>query len=152
MNYDNNFQQVITTIREKYDLDLVTLAFIQPAQFEYVLTWQFSVGNINNRLKRIVLQSGKGIAGLVFKTGKPIMVKNVTTQYAKRDLFNFPIIVSEKLKSFCAIPLYSKNKVQGVILLGFRAENEMTDELYEKIKNNICIDLPQFYEKEMAKN
>ncbi|WP_313890881.1 GAF domain-containing protein [Psychrobacillus sp.] len=150
MNTD--FQQIISSIKEKYELDLVTLAFIQPAQLEYVLTWQFAVGNINNRLKRIVLQSGKGIAGSVFKSGKPILVKNVTTKYPVKDLFNFPIIVSEKIKSFCALPLYKNNKVQGVILLGFRREDAMTEELYETIKKNMDTDFPHFYEKEMAKN
>lgn len=108
MNNDIDFQKVITAIKEKYEVDLVTLAFIQPAQFEYALTWQYAIGNINNRLKRIVLQSGKGIAGQVFKSGKPMIVRNVFTEYPANDLFNYPIIVSEKIKSFCALPLYKK--------------------------------------------
>lgn len=152
MNNEIDFQHVIIAIKEKYNVDLVTLAFIQPAQLEYVLTWQYAIGNINNRLKRIVLQSGKGIAGQVFKSGKPMLVRNVLMEYPARDLFNYPIIVSEKIKSFCALPLYKKNKVQGVILFGFRDENKMTEELFEEIGNNINIDFPDFYVKEMAKN
>lgn len=152
MNNNIDFQKVITDIKDKYEVDLVTLAFIQPAQMEYVLTWQFAIGNINNRLKRIVLQSGKGIAGHVFKSGKPMIVQNVFTEYPAKDLFNYPIIVSEKIKSFCALPLYKKNKVQGVILLGFREEYKMTNELFEKIIYNLDIDFPNYYGKEMAKN
>ncbi|QUG41504.1 GAF domain-containing protein [Psychrobacillus sp. INOP01] len=152
MNNDLDFQEVITAIKDKYEVDLVTLAFIQPAQLEYVLTWQFAIGNINNRLKRIVLQSGKGVAGQVFKSGKPMLVRNVLTEFPSKDLFNYPIIVSEKIKSFCALPLYKKNKVQGVILLGYREENKMTNELFERIIYNIHKDFPKYYGKEMAKN
>lgn len=152
MNNDIDFQKVITAIKEKYEVDLVTLAFIQPAQLEYVLTWQYAIGNINNRLKRIVLQSGKGIAGQVFKSGKPMLVRNVFAEFPERNLFNYPIIVSEKIKSFCALPLYKKNKVQGVLLLGFREEDKMTDELFEKIIYSVHIDFPKYYGKEMAKN
>lgn len=152
MKNDIDFQKVITAFKDKYEVDLVALAFIQPAQLEYVLTWQYAIGNINNRLKRIVLQSGKGIAGQVFKSGKPMHVPNVMTEYPERDLFNYPIIVSEKIKSFCALPLYKKNKVQGVLLLGYREEDKMTCELFEKIIYNIHIDFPKYYGKEMAKN
>ncbi|GLC89020.1 GAF domain-containing protein [Lysinibacillus piscis] len=144
---DTNFQQIITMIKEKYGLDLVMLAFIQPAQLDYVLTWQYAAGNISDRFKRIVLQSGKGVAGSVFKSGKPMLVKNVTTEYPMKDLFNFPIVVSEKIKSFCALPLYQNHKVQGVILLGYRIEDAMTDVLYETIKKNMSTDVPGFYER-----
>ena len=152
MNNDIDFQEVISDIKDKYEADLVALAFIQPAQLEYVLTWQYAIGNINNRLRRIVLQTGKGIAGQVFKSGKPLIVRNVFDEYPSKDLFNYPIIVSEKIKSFCALPLYKKNKVQGVLLLGYRAEDKVTTELYERIIYNMNVDFPQFYGKEMAKN
>lgn len=152
MNNDIDFQEVISNIKDKYEADLVALAFIQPAQLEYVLTWQYAIGNINNRLRRIVLQSGKGIAGQVFKSGKPMIVQNVFAEYPSKDLFNYPIIVSEKIKSFCALPLYKKNKVQGVLLLGYRAEDKVTTELFERIIYNVNVDFPQFYGKEMAKN
>lgn len=148
---DEQYLQVITTIKNKYSLDFVALAFIQPAKMEYVLKWQYAVGNLNERFKRIALQSGKGIAGLVFKLGKPMHIQNIHTQCLAEDLFNFPIIVSEKLKSFCALPLYKKNKVQGVILLGFRTEDKMTTELFDTIKANIEGDFPHYYGKEMAK-
>ncbi|PAE14536.1 GAF domain-containing protein, partial [Virgibacillus sp. 7505] len=80
-------------IRKRWKFDFVSLALVQPAEDRFVLTWQYVSGNMNDRYKRIVLHSGKGVAGIVFKTGKAILLQNVNSDIGTRDLFNYPIIV-----------------------------------------------------------
>ena len=45
-------------------------------RFRFELKWVFTIGNRSNRYRRIVLQTGKGIVGHVFKTGKPFLVED----------------------------------------------------------------------------
>ncbi len=133
------YQSKIDQIREQLGYDFVSLAFAQSANDGFVLTWQFASGNLNNRYKRIVLQSGRGIAGIVFKTGKPMLVSNVKEELSPQDLFNdYPIIISERLNSLGAIPLYQLDRVEGVLLAGFREGKTVTSEnfrhLYDSLK------------------
>ena len=86
---DNNidYQTLIDELRAQSAIDLIALAFVQTSQLDYVLKWQYASGNINNRYKRVVLQSGKGIAGLVYKSGKPMYIKDITDNIIT-DLYN----------------------------------------------------------------
>ncbi len=63
-----HYQEEIDKLRERFRFDFVSLAWVQLAEDRFVLTWQYASGNLNERYKRIVLHSGKGIAGIVFKT------------------------------------------------------------------------------------
>lgn len=113
------------------DFEFVAIALIEPAENQYVLKWKYTSGSISNRIKKMLLQSGKGIAGMVFKTGKPLLVKDRTDFVQNGDLFNFPILVFENLRSFGAVPLWHNGRVAGVLLGGFRVEGLMTEEKME---------------------
>lgn len=114
------YQATLDHIREVIGYDFASLAFAQSAKDEFVITWQYVSGNLNDRYKRIQLQSGKGIAGMVFKTGKPLLVLDVEEELAQSERFQYPIIVSEQLASLAAIPLFELDRVTGVLLVGYR--------------------------------
>lgn len=130
-----DYQQLIDSIRDQYRIDFISLAFVQSAKLDYVLKWQYASGNINNRYKRVVLQSGKGIAGSVFKSGKPLYIDDISTSIAKDDLFNYPIVIAEELISLAAFPIYENETemVKGVILFGFRTKTNVNDACYNEI-------------------
>ncbi|WP_374954625.1 GAF domain-containing protein [Paenibacillus sp. AR247] len=131
------YQAEIEKLRDRFQFDFVSLALVQPAEDRFVLTWQYASGNMNDRYKRIVLHSGKGIAGIVFKTGKPMLIQNVNTDIESRDLFNYPIIVAEQLKSLGAIPLWEAARVQGVLLVGYRVENRLTQAAFDQFQEGL---------------
>ncbi len=139
MNDESNvdYQQEIDTLRNRFGFDFVSIALVQPAEDQFVLTWQYVSGNLNQRYKRIVLHSGKGVAGIVFKTGKPVFMKNVNTGLDSKDLFNYPIIVAEQLQSLGAVPLWKGNRVMGVLLVGFRHGNQLTEALLQEFQLGI---------------
>ncbi|EIM06703.1 hypothetical protein A1A1_09116 [Planococcus antarcticus DSM 14505] len=128
MDYTEDYQLQIEKIREALSSDIIALALVQPAENLHVLKWQYISGNISERIKKVVLQSGKGIAGGVFKNGKPLLVADVNEFAAKDDLFNYPILKLENLKSVGATPLWHSGRVVGVLLGGFREPHLMTQE------------------------
>lgn len=139
------YQAEIEKLRDRFQFDFVSLALVQPAEDRFVLTWQYASGNMNDRYKRIVLHSGKGIAGIVFKTGKPMLIQNVNTDIESRDLFNYPIIVAEQLKSLGAIPLWEAARVQGVLLVGYRAENRLTQAAFDQFQEGLGREFGAFH-------
>lgn len=132
------YQVMIDQLREQMGYDFVSLAFAESAVNDFVLTWKHASGNLNNRYKRIVLQSGKGVAGIVFKTGSPMLVSRVDEALQPQELYNFPILLSEQLTSLAAIPLYLADRVEGVLLAGYRGDQRMSQEdllqLYERLQ------------------
>ncbi|GIO32055.1 MULTISPECIES: GAF domain-containing protein [Paenibacillus] len=143
-----HYQKEIDRLRDRFQFDFVSLALVQSAEDRFVLTWQYASGNLNERYKRIVLHSGKGIAGIVFKTGKPMLISNVTTDLNARDLFNYPIIVAERLKSLGAVPLWEGKRVIGVLLAGYRAENRLDAASFEHFQQELGAEFGAFCVKE----
>ena len=146
-----NYQREIEQLKAHFGFDFVAVALVQPAERHFELKWEFAVGNQSNRYRRIVLQSGKGVAGHVFKTGKPFLIEEVEEVLEEKDLFNYPIVVSEGLKSFGAIPLYKYNRVKGVLLVGYRAGKTLTPQAFEDFKQLIGSRFGPFYNEEKVK-
>ncbi|MEK4251166.1 GAF domain-containing protein [Paenibacillus sp. FSL W7-1287] len=134
-NFD--YQIKIDELREILGCDFISLAIAKSASEGSEITWQYASGNLNDRYKRIVLHSGKGIAGIVFKTGKKMVVDNVEKEMHDKELFNYPILVSERLHSLVAFPLYQYSRVAGVLLVGYREEQRLKPQLYDEL-NQQC--------------
>jgi len=147
-----NYQQLMERLRDHFDFDFVGLALVQSIEYRFELRWVFTRGNRSNRYRRIVLQAGKGVAGHVFRTGKPFLVEDVEKMFGKEDLFNYPIVVAEGLKSFCAIPLHKYNRVNGVLLVGYRTKKKLTLEDFMEYQRVIGPEFGPLYNKEMLGN
>lgn len=131
MKNNTDHQTMIEEFRAAAEFDFVAMALVEPAQNQYVLKWKYTTGSLSNRIKKVLLQSGKGVAGLVFKTGKPLLIKDRNEFIQDEDLFNYPILVFENLRSTGAVPLWHNGRVAGVLLGGFREEGLMTEEKLE---------------------
>ncbi|OMC97213.1 GAF domain-containing protein [Paenibacillus sp. FSL R5-0636] len=129
MNNKVDYQIELDRIRAALGYDFMSLALAEPAEYDYVIRWKYASGNTNDRYKRIVLQSGRGIAGIVFKTGKPFLIPSVQTDVKPDTLFNYPITKMENLNSIGAVPVWNDARVAGVLLGGFRGERQVTAEM-----------------------
>ncbi|MFC5605029.1 GAF domain-containing protein [Sporosarcina koreensis] len=145
-----DFQQEIECLKGLFGFDYIGIALVQSPERRFELRWMYVAGNRSERYRRLKLQSGKGLAGLVFKTGKPMFVGDVDEEWSADNLFNYPIIVTEGLKSFGAIPLYKYNRVNGVLLVGYRTGGRLTGEQFEQFKQEIGTEFGPFYNKEMV--
>lgn len=145
-----NFQLEIEQIRKTFDFNLVALALVHPEEQRFTSRWEYITGNKSNRYKRIILQTGKGVAGVVLKTGKPLLVSDVKGMLDEGDLYNYPIVIAENLTSFGAIPLYKYNRVKGVLLVAFRDDKILTDEVFKEFKEAVGSRFGPYYNKEMV--
>ncbi|MFS0576033.1 GAF domain-containing protein [Sporosarcina sp. 179-K 3D1 HS] len=148
---DFNYQQEIEMLRELFKFDFIGLALIQSADQRFEHKWKYVSGNLSDRYKRIVLQSGKGVAGNVIKTGKPTLVEDVGMNFSADELFNYPIVVVEKLSSFGAIPLFKNNRVQGVLLVAYREGRQLTPQKFKEFREAVGPRFGPYYNKEMVK-
>ena len=82
--------------------------------------WQYVSGNTNDRYKLIILRKGRGLAGMVMKTGKRMVIADVETALSPAEKVKFPIILSESLTAVVAVPLWLNQSMYGVLLLGQR--------------------------------
>ncbi|MFC6652636.1 GAF domain-containing protein [Paenibacillus rhizoplanae] len=129
-----DYQIKLDQIRIALGYDFMSLAFAEPAEYDYVIRWKYASGNISDRYKRIVLQSGRGIAGIVFKTGKPFLIPSVKLVVKADTLFNYPITKIENLNSIGAVPMWNDARVAGVLLGGFRGEQQVTAEMLKDLE------------------
>lgn len=147
--YEHDYEATVHAVRDQYGFDFVSLAFVQSAADDFVLTWQFAAGNLTNRYKKVILRSGKGIAGIVFKTGKPVLVTKLSKEMEQNLLLNYPIVAYERLRSLGALPLYKGDHVCGVLMAGYRTENTMTKEKFEHFHQSFAGQFGAFTIKEM---
>ena len=143
------YQLEIDLIRNQFEFDFVALNIVITIDNSPILKWQYASGNLNNRYQRMVLQPGKGIAVTVFKTGKPMLIKNVDQEIPMNEILSYHIVVAESLKSIGAVPLWKSNRVAGVLLVGFRKQDRLTDFLFDEFQHSIAHGFCSYDTKEM---
>ena len=143
-----DYQFEVEQLKEQFSFDFVGLALVQSAELRFESRWVHATGNRSDRYERIVLQTGKGVAGTVLKTGKPMLIGNVERDLGKTELYKYPIVVAEGLKSFGAIPLFKYNRVQGVLLVAYRDAEKLTTEEFARFKQVIGATFGPLYSEE----
>ncbi|WP_076461381.1 GAF domain-containing protein [Limosilactobacillus caccae] len=116
-----DYQQLVNRLFQATDYDFVAVA-LQDSFAPFLIKWRYVAGNQNERFRQITLRRGFGIAGLVFRTGKPFFSSELN-QYSFANEMYTPIAAAESLNSAIAIPLStSLGSVNGVLLAGYRTE------------------------------
>ncbi|UII57693.1 GAF domain-containing protein [Cytobacillus spongiae] len=127
-------QQLLTEVK----CDFVGLAFQHTNGPD--IGWHFAVGNRNDKYKRIVVRYGKGIAGRVISTGRPMTVERFPSQILGKPN-EYPIMLAEKLISSYAVPIFNQKGIpKGVLLIGQREAhlfNESQQSLVSQVANQI---------------
>ncbi|WP_163651836.1 GAF domain-containing protein [Listeria sp. PSOL-1] len=128
----DSLEQLITDslmdTRLDYAFDFLGIAINTKESNQKVIKWKYVSGNRNNRYQKIVLQVGKGFAGIVWKTARPMIVTNFKEELAG-PLEEFPIAITENLASLIAVPVLSEQEVIAVLVGGYRKVTEMDDSL-----------------------
>lgn len=85
------------------------------------IRWVAVSGNLGEDYQTIRLRIGHGIAGLVWRTGRPMYENNIQSQPER--LMDYPIARLEKLDQVHAYPLLIHQQVKAVLLIGNRTGN-----------------------------
>lgn len=131
---NKDYQRLVNKVYQASNFDFVGIALQEP-YYPFLIKWRFVAGNQNERFRQITLHRGFGIAGLVFRTGKPFF-SNDLAKYSYSNEMYTPIAVAESLWSAVAIPLSSKvGTIGGVLLAGFRSPTIVDSGTVDQLKN-----------------
>ena len=95
---------------------------------------------------RAELPEGRGLTGTAFRTGKPCIQNNVP-QNEKLIQWPYDNSVQGRSKSGAALPLYSRDRIIGVLLFMAAEENIFTPEfvdLLQSLSENVSLALGNF--------
>lgn len=123
-------------LMEQLNCDFIGLAIQNQSGPE--VSWHYAIGNSNDKYKRISVRYGKGIAGKVISTGRPMIMNSFPNEFQGKAL-EYPIMLAENLISSYAVPILYKGSPKGVLLIGHRKPYVFTDaeqrEVQETSKN-----------------
>lgn len=123
------FQKWISTAgdRLKRDLscDVVGLALQNRAGLD--VTWPYVIGHQNEKYKYITVRYGKGIAGKVISSSRPMEITSFPNGILGKST-DYPIMLAEQLLSAYAVPLICGDSPKGALLIGYRNMHLFTEE------------------------
>jgi nitrogen regulatory protein A len=136
---EQKIKDLLIEIRLQLEVDFVGLAMATTSEEgDVVIKWKYVSNNRNNRYQKIVLQIGKGIAGIVWKTGRPYVIEDANNDI--QEIKDFPLAIIEQLTSMAAIPILNGHEVKAVLLGGFRKKKKLNQEFVDQLIS-ICTDL-----------
>lgn len=133
-------KQACEQLQGTIECDFVGLAFQESKGPN--IGWKYASGNSNDKYQRITLRYGKGIAGRVISTGRPMEIKYFPQNILGKAL-EYPILLAEKLLYAYAVPILINSIPKGVLLVGFRSETCISDD-EKKLVEKAAADIKKF--------
>jgi nitrogen regulatory protein A len=121
--YNEEIQFELDQLRSVTSSDFSGMAWIE--HHDSRIRWLYASGNSNERYKKLALKPGRGLAGLVIKLGRHVIV-DAAMQNLERLRHDYSIMLVEQLLSAIAVPITIRYETCGVLLIGDR-----TERLYE---------------------
>lgn len=117
-------RSLLENLREETGSDFAAIALYDPENKE--IRWRIAFGALSERYRGIAIRIGKGIAGDVVSTGRPMIVASFPADVPENPL-EYPIMLVEQLVSCYAAPIGDERRVFGVLMVAQR-----TDRLYQQ--------------------
>ncbi|RFU69478.1 GAF domain-containing protein [Bacillus sp. V59.32b] len=111
-------------LMDTLDCDFVGLAFQNKIGPD--IKWHVAVGNKNDKYNRSTVRYGKGIAGKVIASGRPLMITDFPNDIHGKIL-EHPIMLAEQLVSAYSAPMFFNGVPKGVLLVGKRSSYSFSD-------------------------
>lgn len=135
---NQSIKDILNCLKDKYHVDIIALTDTKNSRGNFTFKWKYVFGSENQRWKRMELRKGTGVPGLVLKTGKSLVIEDVTKIYGDEELLRMPILYFENIKSFTAMPIWSDDEVVvGVLVLGNRTKRQISELEYETLKTDV---------------
>lgn len=108
---------LLQELRGETASDFAAIALYDPENKE--IRWRVAFGALSERYRGIAIRIGKGIAGGVLSTGRPMVVASFPADMPEHPL-EYPIMIVEQLVSCYAAPIGDARRVFGVLMIGQR--------------------------------
>lgn len=123
-------ERFLDEVRRLMAVDFAGLAWYEELDF---IRWRFASGNRNDRYRRITLRLGKGIAGKVIRSGRMMVIEDLSQ--LTEDIREYPIFLSEGLQAAVGAPVTIRSSVLGVLLAGNRYSTIFSSDQLELIQS-----------------
>jgi nitrogen regulatory protein A len=134
--YNEEIQEELDSLCKITTSDFSGLAWID--QHDNRIRWLYVSGNSNERFKRLALKPGRGLAGLVLKLGRPIVIDTSMPDSERIRLHHdYSIMLVEDLHAAIAVPIKIQDETLGVLLIGNRSERYYEENDLHLISNMI---------------
>jgi nitrogen regulatory protein A len=135
-SYNEEIQDELDALCKITASDFSGLAWID--KHDSRIRWLYASGNSSERFKRLALKPGRGLAGLVLKLGRPIIIDAGMTDFEiSRVQYDYPIMLVEHLHAAIAVPIKIQDETRGVLLIGNRSERYYEENDLHLISNLI---------------
>ncbi|SEA84540.1 two-component system, NarL family, sensor histidine kinase NreB/nitrogen regulatory protein A [Thalassobacillus cyri] len=97
------------------------------------ITWPYAMGNRNEKYKYITVRYGKGIAGKVISSARPMEITDFTKNILGK-ITDYPIMLAEKLVAAYSVPLVWNGLPRGALLIGYRHARQFDEQEKQKLR------------------
>jgi GAF domain-containing protein/anti-anti-sigma regulatory factor len=122
---DEMLQFTVDRVRPLLGVDIAAIAVLDDK--EGATSWRAMSGFKTDAFKRFRFASGKGTAGRAISARRTIVLEGI----GERDDLpgeEFPIHMAEGVRNALGVPLVTGNRVVGVLIAGYRAEQRLTEQ------------------------
>jgi signal transduction protein with GAF and PtsI domain len=131
-------QSLCENVKAECKADFVGVAFQTGKRKK--ICWHYAAGNRNEKFRRMEVRYGKGMAGRVIATGRPVFIPSFPHDLHGKAV-DYPIMLAEQLVCARAVPVYASGIPKGVLLIGRRTsqlfsarENEVVQKAAENLE------------------
>ncbi|MBN9654513.1 hypothetical protein GLW00_01125 [Halobacillus litoralis] len=118
-----SLEELCAKVSADTDASLVAIAeFHSPSKG---IRWTYADRPVNERYKRMSVMYGKGVAGRVLQTGTVFRCENV--EDLPLPLREYPIVLSERIRAFVAIPVITPSLFGAVLFIAYRSSHPLPD-------------------------
>ncbi|RDY71816.1 hypothetical protein DXT76_05710 [Halobacillus trueperi] len=118
-----SLEELCTKVAAETEASLVAIAeYHSPSQG---VRWTYADRPLNERYKRMNVMYGKGVAGRVLQTGTAFRCENVAD--LPLPLREYPIVLSEKIRAFVALPIITPSLFGAVVFIAYRSPHALPD-------------------------
>jgi signal transduction protein with GAF and PtsI domain len=128
----SGIESSLYALRRLTATDFAALAWMDEG--ERIVRWRYASGNRNERYKRIMMRNGKGVAGSVMRSGRPLLLQAFSPQQGDVPS-DYPILLAEGLRSIIGYPITIGDRVLGVLLIGNRYDHQFDPSTVELVSN-----------------
>ncbi len=126
-NVYSTVEEMLRNFKKSLGIDVVALAKnVAPPLSPKEIRWAAIVGNESEAYRNIQLRIGHGIAGLVWRTGRPLHEEAI--QSKPKLLLDYPIARMENLNTVWAYPVVEHQEIKAVLLFGNRQNTAISDQ------------------------
>lgn len=118
-----SLEELCANVAADTDASLVAIAEFHPPSKG--VRWTYADRPLNDRYKRMNVMYGKGVAGRVLQTGTAFRCENVAE--LPLPLREYPIVLSEKISAFVALPVATSSLFGAVLFIAYRSSHALPD-------------------------